>query len=436
MNFFGREKELQIMLDEQRLSEQSARFTIVMGRRRIGKTRLIQKSLEGKKHLYLLAKNELEGTYCTRLQSQIAEELNIPIYGSFRNMRDVFEVLFTYATQEHLNLVIDEIQEFFYVRKTIFADMQELWDKHKDAMRINLIVCGSIYSLMRELFEDRKQAMYGRLTRCLDLRGFSTAELKQIMRHNLPNYSNEDLLCLYALTGGVPKYVETLVDNQALTKSRMLRCFCDTSMLFVNEGVDLMNMEFRKDGVVYYSILSLIAEGKTSSGEIESVIKVSTGAYLKNLELNYALIEKKRPLLTSERSQGVRYSIADNFMLTWFRFIYPYQNLVQSNRTDKLLSIIKNGYQQFVGTILERWFIQKYREEGDFTQVGQWWDNKGGNEIDLMAIDSTSRSVTIAEIKNNKAKISLPLLEQKVEKIKSRLLRYRKQLIALSIEEM
>lgn len=123
-------------------------------------------------------------------------------------------------------------------------------------------------------------------------------------------------------------------------------------------------------------------------------------------------------------------------MLTWFRFIYPFQNLIQTGRSDKLLQIIEQGYQQFVGKILERWFLQKYNEEGSFTQIGQWWDSKGENEIDLLALDYSTRTAVIAEIKINKNKISLPILEKKVEKIKPNLLRYKKQLISLSTEDM
>ena len=97
--------------------------------------------------------------------------------------------------------MIDEVQEFFYVRKSIFADMQELWDKYKSDMKINFITCGSIYSLMKELFEDKKSAMYGRMTKRLDLQPFSIATQKQILRHYHPAYTPADLLCLYMLTG-------------------------------------------------------------------------------------------------------------------------------------------------------------------------------------------------------------------------------------------
>ena len=436
MNYFGREKELNILAEERRLSESSARFTLVMGRRRIGKTYAIRRSLEGIPSLYLLAMNESEETLCHRFQQQIAEELNISVYGRVSSMHEVFEILFRHATEHHINLVIDEIQELFYVRSSIFADLQAAWDKYKDKMHINMIVCGSIYSLMRHLFDDRKQAMYGRLTRRIDMHPFSIATLKQILQHYAPGYSNDDLLCLYALTGGIPKYVETLIDRQAYTRQAMLRCFCDTSAPFVNEGQDLMNMEFRRESGTYYSILSLIAEGHTAIGEIESVLQTSTSAYLRNLEVDYSLLEHVRPIFASPRSQGVRYRIADNFMLFWFRFIYPYQRLVSMQRSDRLLEVVEKGYSQFIGTILERYFRQQYLEEGQWTNVGGWWDVRGTNEIDLVAVDDVSKRICIAEVKMQKARISLPLLEEKASRLKPHFKRYAVEYRALSVEDM
>lgn len=436
MDYFGRDNVLSQLNEERNLSENSARFTLVMGRRRIGKTYIIRKSLEQEKSLYLLAMNEGEETLCYRFQQQIAQELGIPIFGRVEGMHDLFEILFRHATEHHLNLVIDEVQELFYVRQSIFADMQAAWDKYKDRMKINMIVCGSIYSLMRYLFDDRKQAMYGRLTRRIDMRPFSIATLKQIMARYAPDYTNEDLLCLYALTGGVPKYVETLIDRHAFSRSAMLQCFCDTSAPFVTEGSGLMNMEFRRESATYYSILSLIAEGHTSIGEIESIIKTPTSAYLRNLEVNYSLLERVRPMFASIRSQGVRYRIADNFMLFWFRFIYPYQGLVAMQRGDRLLQVVEQGYRQFIGIVLERYFRQQYMEEGDWTSVGGWWDSRGANEIDLVAVDNINRRICLAEVKMQKKRISLHVLEEKAAKVKPHFRRYAVEYQALSVEDM
>ncbi|MBO7054149.1 MAG: ATP-binding protein [Bacteroidales bacterium] len=436
MDFIGRKEELLVLDEEYELSKRTARFTIVFGRRRIGKTSLIQKSLDGKKHLYVLAKNEAEATFCSRLQQQIETELAIPVFGRLQTMKDVFEVLFKYAATNHLCLVIDEIQEFFYVRKSIFADMQELWDKYKSSMHIDFIACGSIYSLMKELFEDRKQAMYGRITRKIDLKALKIQELKQVLSRYSPQYKNEDLLCLYAITGGIPKYVEMCVERNACNKASMLQNFCDVTQPFVGEGSDLMNMEFRREGAVYYSILSLIADGKNTISEMESVLQIKISAYLQNLEINYSLIRKVRPLFASERSQGIRYRLADNFLAFWFRFIYPNQNLVVSGRSDMLLRIVEDGYNVFSGKVLERYFLQKADEESDWTTTGQWWDSKGENEIDFVACSSLTKKAMLAEIKINRNKISLSALQTKSEKLRPKLKGYDITLHGLSLEDM
>jgi AAA+ ATPase superfamily predicted ATPase len=216
----------------------------------------------------------------------------------------------------------------------------------------------------------------------------------------------------------------------------MLRCFCDTSAPFSTEGADLMNMEFRRESATYYSILSLIAEGHTSIGEIESVMKTPTSAYLRNLEINYSLLERVRPIFASIRSQGVRYRIADNFMLFWFRFIYPYQGLVSMQRSYRLLQVVEQGYNQFIGLALERYFRQQYMEEGGWTKVGGWWDNRGTNEIALVAVDDIDHKICIAEVKMQKERISLPLLETKAEKLKPHFHRYAVEYKALSVDDM
>ena len=436
MIFFGREKELDILKREQELSASSARFTIVMGRRRIGKTSLIRRSSQGKQCLYILAKNEAEATFCSSLQRQMQRELGISVYGSVRSMRDIFDILFSYATQNQLNLVIDEVQEFFYVRKSIFADMQELWDKYKPDMKINFITCGSIYSLMKELFEDKKSAMYGRMTKRLDLQPFSIATQKQILGYYHPNYAPEDLLCLYMLTSGVAKYIETLMDERAFSKEQMLTCFTNEYMPFLTEGNDLINMEFRKEGAVYYSILSLVADGKNTSGEIDSVLGITTSAYLRNLEINYTLLKKMRPIFASERSKGIKYRLNDNFLQFWFRFIYPNLDLVESHRSDLLRDIVKKGYDVHSGLVLERYFQQKLREEEHFTLIGNWWDSKGENEIDIVAVDRIDRKARIAEVKINRNKISMPVLKEKSQKVIGELKRYQIEYMGYSLEDM
>ena len=416
MDFYGREKELEILRREEELSASSARFTIVMGRRRIGKTSLIRRNFQGRQCLYILAKNEAEATFCSSIQRQIQRELGISVYGSVRSMRDILDILFSYATQNQLNLVIDEVQEFFYVRKSIFADMQELWDKYKSDMKINFITCGSIYSLMKELFEDKK---IGHVWTDDQASGLAAVQHSNTETDSKALssclYSGGFTLSLYADRWG-SKIYRNIDGRRCFQERRMLTCFTNEYMPFLTEGNDLINMEFRKEGAVYYSILSLIADGKNTSGEIDSVLGITTSAYLRNLEINYTLLKKMRPIFASERSKGVKYKLNDNFLQFWFRFIYPNLDLVENHRSDLLLDIVKKGYDVYSGLVLERYFQQKLWEEERFTIIGNWWDSKGENEIDIVAVNRIDRTARIAEVKINRNKISMPVLKRKIPK--------------------
>lgn len=132
-----------------------------------------------------------------------------------------------------------------------------------------------------------------------------------------------------------------------------------------------------------------------------------------------------RPIFASERSKGVKYKLNDNFLQFWFRFIYPNLDLVENHRSDLLLDIVKKGYDVYSGLVLERYFQQKLWEEERFTIIGNWWDSKGENEIDIVAVNRIDRTARIAEVKINRNKISMPVLKEKSQKLIGELKRYQ-----------
>lgn len=123
-------------------------------------------------------------------------------------------------------------------------------------------------------------------------------------------------------------------------------------------------------------------------------------------------------------------------MQFWFRFIYPNQDLVESQRSDLLLEIIEQGYSVYSGYVLEHYFQQRIREEERFSLIGNWWDSKGENEIDIVAVNRIDRQARIAEVKINPRKISLHALEQKSQKILGELKKYRIEYRGYSLEDM
>ena len=407
----------------------------MVGRRRIGKTSLLLESVKGTKYLYLFVSRTSEPLLCEQFQKDAAQALGIQIFGTITRFRDLFEQLLIFGTKEHYTLIIDEFQEFANVNSSIFSEIQNLWDQYKGRAKINFIASGSIYSMMMKIFENRKEPLFGRLTSKITLQPFAVRVIKEILNDYNPKYTSEDLLCLYMLTGGVPKYIALLMEAGATKKNKMLDMVTSPDSPFIGEGKDLLVSEFGKEYGTYFSILQLIASGKNTQSEIDSVIGKNTGAYLANLEREYSLITKNRPMFSKPESRKNRWSLNDNYLRFWFRFIFPNQSLIEMGKYDMLREVIDRGYEQYSGLILEKYFRAKIAEEKRITGIGSYWDNKGENEIDVIAINDLDKTAIVAEVKRNSNKIDMDILQSKVHSVKE-LAKYEIELQGLSLENM
>lgn len=436
MKFYNRTEELGVLARTLEQSKKSACFTVMVGRRRIGKTALLLESVKGQKYLYLFVSRKSEPLLCEQFQKDATEALGLQIFGTITRFKDLFEQLLIFATKEHYTLVIDEFQEFDSVNSSIFSDIQNLWDQYKDKAKINFIASGSIYSMMMKIFENRKEPLFGRLTSKITLQPFTVSVIKEILNDYNPKYKSEDLLCLYMLTGGVPKYIDLLMEAGAVTKDKILDMVTRSDSPFIGEGKELLVSEFGKEYGTYFSILQLIASGKTTQTEIDSIIGKNTGAYLVNLDKEYSLITKNKPMFSKPESRKNRWSLNDNYLRFWFRFIFPNQSLIEMGKYDLLREFIDKNYEQYSGLILEKYFRAKIAEEERVTNIGSYWDNKGENEIDLIALNDLDKTAIIAEVKRNPKKIDMNLLQMKADSIKKELAKYKIELRGLSMNDM
>lgn len=436
MKFYDREKELSILADSLKQSKEHACFTVMIGRRRIGKTSLLLKSAQGTRFIYLFITRKSEPLLCAQYQQIIQDTLGIPIYGEIKDFSTLFELIMQHSQKENITLIIDEFQEFLYINPSIISEIQRIWDKYHNLSKINLIVCGSIYSMMKRIFEDRKEPLYGRLTSKIFLKPFTPSVLKEILKDHAPGFSNEDLLCLYLLTGGVAKYVTLLMEAKSYTKAKMINYALSEGSPLLTEGKDMLISEFGKDYTTYFSILSLIAEGKTTQREIDSIINKNTGAYLSNLEEEYSLIRKLKPIFAKPNSRNIRYAVYDNFLRFWFRFVFPNTTLIEIGKTQLLIQHVNEHYEQYSGLLLEKYFQEYIAESQDITDLGNYWDKNGENEIDLIALNRFSKTALIAEVKRKQKKISIPKLEKKAEVLHNELSGYQITFKSFSLEDM
>jgi len=436
MKFYDREKEIQELQRLDDLACETAQFTVLMGRRRTGKTTLMTHALNGRQYLYFFIGKKAEQIQCIGFQKQTESVLGMHIHGQLTSFAMLLEEILIYGKQCKITVIIDEFQRLSDIGEGIISDIQKVWDKHHAETHVHLIACGSIYNMMKKIFEDHKEPLFGRKTARIDLKPFSISVLKQIFHDYNPDYTSEDLLMLYAVTGGVAKYVAQLMDEGCKTWEDMIRAVCRPSSIFLDEGTELLVGEFGRKFQIYYSILQLIASGMTSQAEIDSVIEKNTGRYLDTLETEYSLVKKRRPLWAKPNSKGVKYYIDDCFLMFWFRFIESNRSLVELGKLDLLEEVIRKEYVQFSGMVLEKYFRQLYGEKERVTEVSHWWDSQGKNEIDLIALERLDRRATVAEIKRNPERYKPKELEEKYKHIKAHLRGYKVELLGLSMDDM
>lgn len=435
MKFYDREIETQTLRKIEETSRDYAQMTVITGRRRIGKTTLIKHAYDADEMIYFFVARKSETLLCAELVETIRDRLGEEI-GEFSSMARLFSAVMQIAKRRHFTLVFDEFQNFKYVNESFFSEMQNAWDSNKQDARINLIICGSLYSMMTKIFDDRKEPLYGRATSRIRLRAFPLRTLLEIMRDNNPHYTPDDLLTMYMITGGVAKYVEQLVQAGAFTKDKILDTVLSFGSYFIEEGKELLSDEFGKDYGNYFSVLSAIASGFNERGEIKSYAGIEAGGYLDKLENTYDLLYRYRPYLASPGSRNVKYGIKDNFLNFWFRFIYKYRSAVEIGNLNYVRTKVGADYNTFSGWVLERYFRQLYRETGLYNIVTNYWEKEGRNEIDLVAVNEADREIIIGEVKRNKGRINLHTLEDKSQIICRKQQGWKIGYVALSLDDM
>ena len=441
MKFYDREKELSALERvRQTAFSNHSQMTVLTGRRRIGKTSLIFKSCEGTPTVYLFVSRSNEADLCMRFTSEVRLSLDVYV-PDFTSFGEMFRFLMDLGKRMKFNLLIDEFQEFYYINQEIYSLMQDTWDRYRKESHVNLIVSGSVYTLMNRIFMNAKEPLYGRADRIMKLFPFTTSILKEVLADHKPDYTKEDLLALYTFTGGVPKYIELFMENGCTEMESMVDFMLQPESSFITEGQALLIQEFGKKYGNYFSILSAIANGRNTLSEMESAMGgISLGGQLKRLEEDYNLVKKKRPVFSKESSQSVRYEVSDMFLRFWFRYFIKYQSYIEIHNYGHLADIIKKDYPTFSGIALEMYFRQQMMESEDFAEIGSWWqgkDNKEQDEIDIVGLYAEGRRALVAEVKRQSKNFKPELFAQKVEALRKKVLfKYEIESRLFSMEDM
>ncbi len=400
-NFVNREKEL-AALNEQYLMAQAS-FVVIYGRRRIGKTTLIKEFIKDKRAFYFLASEENETlslkSFATALSDYTAQEYLKN--AAFNNWKDLFEIFINFKQSEKKLIIIDELPYMVAANPAFPSILQWLWDSWFIHENIMLILCGSLINMMEKHTLNYNSPLYGRRTGQIKLKQIDFANYNKFY----DNLSYRDLVEHYAVTGGVPKYIE-LFDGKKDLFSEIQSLILSPSSLLFEEPEFLLRREVEEIGS-YFSIIKSIASGNRKPGKISADIGIkqtSLPKYLKTL-IDLDIIEREVPVTENnpEKSKMSLYQIKDNFLRFWFRFVYPERGRLELGQSDYVLQKIKAGFiDSHTAYIYENvcrselWQLSQ-KGEHSFNKLGRWWNSR--EEIDIVAIDSGGCDIVFAECK-------------------------------------
>lgn len=332
-------------------------------------------------------------------------------------------VLTEYKTDSKKIIVMDEFQYIGQSNSSFPSILQKIWDTILSKSNIMLILCGSLISLMKSQTLDYSSPLYGRRT--------AQIRLKQIpFQHYHEFYegkTNKDLLPFYAITGGVPKYIETFQSYEDIYTAINENVLNPQSFLY-EEPNFLLQKEVSEIGS-YFSVIKAIAMGNHKLSDIASALGLKqTGLtkYLKVL-MDLDLIEREVPIteMVPGKSKSGLYRITDNFIAFWFKFVYPYRAYLEKGERDYVLSQIKKGFVQNYASFVyedvcrEKMWTLSAENTWDFKfdRVGRYWGSKAG-EVDIVAIDTVGKNLVIGECKYTASPKGLSILHDLQEKAK------------------
>ena len=413
--FIGREREFDSL--SKLYHSNKFEFVVLYGRRRVGKTALINHFIDGKNAIYFMgvesnAKQNLENFS----KSIIEYAGGVDAEASFASFQAALETVFRLSEKERVILAIDEYPYVARASKSLASTLQLLIDRYKDRSRLMLILCGSSMSYMEDHVLAYKAPLYGRRTAQIKLLPFDFEETCSYFR----NFSAEDKALAYGIVGGTPQYLLQMDDRLSI-EDNVKNTYLNPGSSLYEEPTNLLKQEVREPAI-YTAIITAIATGASRMSEISGKVGEDTNVcstYLKNL-VALGIVQKETPY-GEKASKKAIYSIDDNMFRFWYRFVPENASMISRGAADLVYKRIEPHLSDYMGKIFEEICTQYLwklllceRSPVEFTSLGRWWGNdpvhKCQAEIDIMG-EQDKDTALFAECKWTNEKVDLNVLE-------------------------
>lgn len=414
--FYCREEELRTM--NNRYKKGHFECVVIYGRRRVGKTALINEFCKGKPTVYFSALNassqeNLEALSKAIYTCQNSDSTSAPTYRSYE---DALEAITGMVMEKRLVFVIDEYPYLAKAEKSISSRLQHIIDHSWQDSRIYLILCGSSMSFMEYQVLGYESPLYGRRTAQFKIQALTYREITEFH----PELKAADQALLYGVTGGIPHYINKLDVESNLDEALLDNLFSTSSYLF-EEPENLLKQELREPAI-YNSVISAIAAGASHSNEISTKVGVESGVCAKYLKvlLDLGILKKETPI-TEKSGKKTIYVIDDNFFRFWYRFVPRNMSVISAGRMRLVYEqAVKRFYPDYMGLVFEKMcqeYLLRYAKDLPIllSNVGQWWgtDSKTRKEvqIDIVGVPVDGNEYLIGSCKYRNEKIGIEELE-------------------------
>ena len=375
--FVGRERELRSL--NERYKSGKFECVILYGRRRVGKTALINRFLRGKPSIYFMGVESNAKQNLENLSKSILEYASgIEAESAFLSFQAALETVFKLSEKKRVVLAIDEYPYVARASKSLSSTLQRLIDSWKDKSKLMLILCGSSMSYMEDHVLAYKAPLHGRRTAQIKLLPLSFAETCKYFKH----FSAEEKALAYGIAGGTPQYLLQISDARSIEEN-VKSTYLNPDAFLYEEPINLLKQEVR-DPALYTAIITAIASGASRMSEISGKVGEDTNicsTYLKNL-VALGLVQKETPYGEKASKRAV-YAIADNMFRFWYRFVPENASLIARGAADLVYKRIEPQLSGYMGKVFED-ICQQYlwellldgKSPVQFASLGRWWGGR------------------------------------------------------------
>ena len=402
-HFVDREQEMETLQSE--YEKDGSALVVLYGRRRVGKTTLISEFIKDKNALFFLSSEESEAQNRSLLKEKVAEFINSDLLRSaeVKSWDVLFQSIMDTPFESKPVIVLDEFQYLGKANPAFPSIFQRIWEEILKDKSVMVILCGSLISMMESQTLAYGSPLYGRRTAQIRLKQIPFAYYHEFF----PGKSHRELIEMYAVTGGVPKYIELFSESGDIY-SAIRKCVLNRSGYLYDEPHFLLQQEVTEVGS-YFSIMRAIAAGNSKLSAISAVLEIkatSLTKYLKTL-IDLDILEREVPITEEnpERSKKGLYKIKDNYLRFWFAFVYPNMSFIESGHSEIVMNKIKKSLvRNHIAFVYEdvckerMWELNaEDRWPFNFTKLGRYWDAR--TEIDIAALDPEGKNLILGECK-------------------------------------